>query len=337
MREVLRELRASYGAQLDDEIEGWIARLGDGAFPGMLCYQMGYVDHRFRPTAGHAGKRSRPLICLAVCEAVGGSWGDALSVAAGIELLHNFSLIHDDIEDHDPSRHHRPTVWKVWGEPQAINAGDAMLALAAWAVTGAPLSPSISLEMVSGFQEMSIALTRGQYLDMSFEGRQDVAPGEYLEMIGLKTAAILGYSAWAGATVGGADDASRRALRAFGEALGKAFQIEDDVQGIWGDPDKTGKVAASDLKNRKKTLPVLLGLERASGADRETLQAFYVGRMDDVSKVIAILAAVGAREACTEDVTRFRDDAEKALSGADLSRDSRDTLLALLAELTHGD
>lgn len=295
----LRALRERYGDALDSEMEAWIGRLGyPRQFPGMLRYQMGYVDERLRPSS-HPGKRVRPFLCLAVAEALSGDFTSALPIGAGIELLHNFSLIHDDIEDHDPVRHHRPTVWKVWGEPQAINAGDAMFAVAVRAASSLE-DPGLALGVAQQFGDTALALTKGQYLDMSFEQRDEVSADEYIQMISLKSAALIGFSTWAGALVGGGSDRQQSVMMEFGTNLGLALQVYDDINGIWGEQGQTGKQPHTDLINRKRTLPVLAAFEKASGDAREALQRFYSRQDDGVAPVLEVLTRTEARRAVQE-------------------------------------
>ncbi|MEI2691836.1 MAG: polyprenyl synthetase family protein [Anaerolineae bacterium] len=235
---------------------------------GMLRYHMGWVDPAMQPAVINSGKRIRPVVCLLACAAVGGAVEDALPAAAAVELLHNFSLIHDDVEDNSSTRRHRPTVWALWGVPQAINAGDAMFTLARLAlhgVTGRGVVAATALEASAIFDRACLRLTEGQYLDMSFEDRQDVAVEEYVAMIEGKTAALLSASLELGALLGGADEGTRRSLAEFGRGLGLAFQMQDDILGIWGDETITGKSAASDILARKKSLPVVYALARRRG------------------------------------------------------------------------
>jgi geranylgeranyl diphosphate synthase type I len=330
----LQDLSARYGRALDQVLTCRLRDDGDPVFVGMMQYQFGYVDEQLRPATTATGKRFRPLLCLLAAEAAGGSWESALTAAAAIELLHNFSLIHDDIEDRDPARRHRPTVWKVWGEAQAINVGDAVFAEATRTVLSCHPDTAMCLEVARGFSDCVLRLTEGQYMDMSFETRTDVLPDDYIRMIELKTAQLIAFSLWAGSRIGGAAADQQRALHAFGFDLGKAFQIHDDILGIWAPREVTGKEEAMDLQNRKKTWPVLLAAARARDDERVLLQTFLDRGHDDVFAVFAVLASTGARQAAEEEVARHMRAAELALKDAALPVQYVEELLALAAQLT---
>ncbi len=333
--DTLRGLQERYAPSVEREVRHWLSsRPGPAGLYGMLSYQMGHVDGALNPERAPAGKQFRPILSLLTCEAVGGTWETALPTAAAIELLHNFSLIHDDIEDRDPSRRHRATVWKVWGEAQAINAGDSMFALAGRALLETAI-PSQALDTLArSFHAMSLSLTEGQFLDMQFESRQDVTPVEYLDMIGRKTGALVAFSCLAGALIGGAGDQVQAALHEFGRDLGMAFQIQDDIQGMWGHPNATGKAAAKDLENRKKTLPVLMAMQRAQPEERRTLRDFYAYQRDDLPAIKAILDSTGARELSEETMARRQREAASALEAAHLDPHFRKVLESLAVQLT---
>lgn len=244
------------------------AAVGEPAHPserlfyGMLAYHLGWVDAQLRPARQDAGKRIRPMLCLLACAACGGDPAQALPAAAAIELLHNFSLIHDDIQDRSETRRGRPTVWALWGIAQAINAGDALFTIAhqaLWRLQERGVPAERILDVAERFDAACLMLTRGQHFDLLFEEATRVSIEEYLEMIRGKTAALLRAAMGIGARLA---DQPPENLEAFGEALGMAFQIQDDLLGIWGDPAVTGKPAADDLRARKKTLPVILAMDR---------------------------------------------------------------------------
>lgn len=296
-------------------------------FYGMLHYHLGWVDADFKPAHFDAGKHIRPVLTLLCCEASGGDWHTALPAAAAIELLHNFSLIHDDIEDGDPVRRGRPTLWKVWGSAQAINAGDALYTIAHMALNGLTdhnLPAERTLAARQRFDRACLVLTQGQYLDLVFESRASVTEAEYLYMVYGKTAALIEAACGLGALVNGGDLVSH--YEDFGRELGLAFQIEDDLLGIWGDPLVTGKPAGNDLRNHKKSLPVAYGLDRS-----EELRRLYAQAEVDVPAVMAELDRVGAREYAERLAAQHHQQALHALAAT--RRDNAAT--AMLRELAN--
>lgn len=266
-------------------------------FYGMLHYHLGWVDQDLQSVEAASGKRIRPLLCLLVASAAGGDWHQAIPGGSAVELIHNFSLIHDDIQDASPIRRGRPTMWQIWGANQAINSGDAMFSLAHIALSrmqerGVPAA--IVVQSLRRLDETCVDLTMGQYLDMSFEKTLDVAVGEYITMIEGKTAALLAFSAELGARVARQPEQTIQHYASFGRDLGLAFQVRDDILGIWGDESIIGKSSASDIATRKKSLPVLSGLEQSS-----ELRQLYTsaGSGDDfVERVVGLLEEVGARQ-----------------------------------------
>jgi geranylgeranyl diphosphate synthase type I len=262
---------------------------------GMMQYHLGWLDSALRPSRAAQGKRLRPVLCLMACEAVGGRVAHALPAAAAIELVHNFSLIHDDIEDASPTRRHRETVWRIWGVPQAINCGDglytvAYLKLGQLSARGVPLHRALTAQRL--LAETCLALTEGQYMDMSFEDEAEIDLDRYLSMIRRKSATLIASSTQLGAYLGGGDPQAVDAYREFGLNLGMAFQVIDDILGIWGTEEVTGKSAATDVLSRKKTLPVVFALGDPA------LQALYAREQlgeEDVPAVIEILERAGAR------------------------------------------
>lgn len=302
--EPLPSLLARYAGLVRGEMSASIPDASGALHPfyGMIAYHLGWVDRHFAPQTARAGKNLRPSLCLLLAEGLGGRAEDAAPLAAGIELLHNFSLVHDDIEDRSATRRDRPTVWSVWGEAQAINTGDAMFSLSHQLWLRTPLAdrdPAAFVEILRSLERTVLTLCEGQYLDMSGEGSLDLSSDAYLMMIAGKTAALIGESAWVGTRVGTADPVALAAARRFGVELGTAFQIRDDLLGIWGDERETGKSASSDIATRKMTLPVILALESDDAALRQALRARY-GALptggDDDTQVRALLEAAGAQE-----------------------------------------
>ena len=262
-----------------------------------IRYHLGYGDPAARP-----GKRMRPLLGLLAYASLSADWDRALPGAAAVELGHNFSLVHDDIEDGDAERRGRPTLWVRDGIPQAINTGDALftvsrVALHHLSVLG--FADGKVLRLMKLYDETCLRLCEGQYIDIAASARTEMQSVEnYFEMIGRKTAALISGSVESGAILACDDDETIRRFRNFGWALGLAFQINDDLLGIWGDEAATGK-EASDLARHKKTLPVLHAMEHASEVDRRTLADLYATPNPDHAAVaagLAVLERTGSRE-----------------------------------------
>lgn len=283
-----------YRPELEAELK---FAVGEATLPmyDMMRYHLGWTDERGNPLMATIGKRLRPILCLLACEAVGGDWHQALPAAAAVELVHNFSLIHDDIQDKSPSRRGRATVWHIWGQPQGINVGDGMHALALSSLlrleeAGVPHHKVVRAARILG--EASLKLCEGQYLDISYENRLDISINDYLEVIGCKTAALFRCSLEIGALLGTDDESLLMRLKLFGHNLGMTFQVHDDVLSLWGDEKITGKSNTSDILMKKKTLPIVYALENTKGEDRELLWSIYrkkVIEAADIEKVLHIL------------------------------------------------
>jgi geranylgeranyl diphosphate synthase type I len=267
----------------------------DLAMYDMMRYHMGWIDEHGRPQDA-GGKLVRPTLLLLACECVRGNWRSALPAAAAVELVHNFSLIHDDIEDGDEERRQRPTVWRIWGEPQAINVGDAMHSMARLAITWLDdkvISPKKILRAASILDKTCLELCEGQYLDISYESKSDINMNDYVLMTDLKTASLITCSVKLGALLGTDDEAIVQRFERFGRNLGMAYQIIDDVLGIWGDEP------FSDILKKKKTLPIIYALEHASDKDRSKLLEIYSKESINnagVRQVIDILNRLKAEE-----------------------------------------
>ena len=317
---------------VEDEMRAIVAAADLRAYAGlhgMLHYHLGWADADFEPASIPAGKRIRPMLCLLACEAAGGDPGAALPAAAALELLHNFSLVHDDVEDGSELRRGRPTLWKVWGIPKAINAGDALFTLAHSAfhrLRDRDVAIELQAKAHLRFCETCARLTQGQHLDLDFESRDRVTVDEYLEMIEGKTAALLAGSAAIGAIVAGSRRDGHYAQ--FGLKLGLAFQIQDDVLGVWGDPAVTGKSSASDVAGRKKSLPILFGLERSA-----ELRALYAEQDVDVARAVRALEQAGARDYASKMAGDYTQQAMAALDEAEPQGEAGEMLRRLALSL----
>ena len=266
----------------------------------MVRYHQGWTDPIGNSLAtSFAGKAIRPMLCLLACEALGVIWQQALPNAAALELIHNFSLIHDDIEDGDLERRHRPTVWSLWGIGQAIWAGNAMRILGDGALIGQGINAQQGAMASALLTEAYLEMMEGQYLDIHFEGRHGISVDDYLVMVSRKTGALVRCAMEMGALVATDDREAIEAFRRCGALLGLAFQIRDDILGIWGDEAATGKETGNDIRRRKKTLPVIYGLEHATGAARKIMRAIYSSQTVSevqVGQVLAILDEMGIAE-----------------------------------------
>ena len=280
-----------------------------GVQPGLRDahrYHMGWADAKGADVDGAQGKRLRPAVALLGADAVGGDPTTALPVATALEYVHNFSLIHDDIEDGDQFRHHRPTVWVVWGEPVAIVAGNAMLKVAdraARELADRNVAPDTAVVAQRAIAEAYLSMIEGQFMDIAFEARLDVTISEYLAMIERKTGALIEASLRVGGIVasnGGIDARVIDGLHRVGFALGRLFQIRDDILGVWGS-DETGKPVCGDILNRKKSLPAVHVLSSADAASAERFRAIYEQpELDgaDVETALDIMDACKTYEYC---------------------------------------
>jgi geranylgeranyl diphosphate synthase type I len=295
----------------------------------MLAYHMGWEEGR----QNAHGKRIRPLLVLLTTSAAGGEWENALPAAAAVELVHNFSLIHDDIQDGSELRRGRPTVWKIWGMPQAINAGDAMFALAHLATLRLTKTASSEIAISSShlLLETCLELTKGQFLDIGYQDRNDLTIDDYWPMVRGKTAALLAACTELGAIVAGTASAARIAFHSFGQSLGLAFQAHDDFLGIWGDAALTGKSSESDLITGKKSLPVLYGLTQKGQFAKRWLEGPITP--EEVPALAHLLELEGALRYTQETTARLTQQSLDALDATKAENAARDALEELAHQL----
>jgi geranylgeranyl diphosphate synthase, type I len=306
MPDELKTLSQTMLAALEEEMRAVLKIEDASPYYRMIHYHMGWMDEQFQPVKINSGKQIRPLLCLLTCQAAGGDWQQALPAAAAIEILHNFSLVHDDIEDASPTRRGRRTMWQIWGIEQAINTGDGMFALAHLALNRlieCGVAAPIVVTALRRFDETCVHLTQGQHADMDFERRAQVSVADYMAMITGKTAVLIALCTELGARIAGAPAETVAHYAQFGLDLGLAFQVKDDILGIWGDETLTGKSAATDIITKKKTLPVLFGLEQSAA-----MRQLYEGDVADeafVRQVIYHLDACGARAFAQERAAEY--------------------------------
>lgn len=282
-------------------------------------YVMGW-DETAGPPSTARGKRIRPALTLAAAAAVAGRERAliAMPAAVAVELVHNFSLVHDEIQDHDAERHHRPTVWALHGEGQAINVGDYLYVRAVQALSDGPGQPERRMRALSVLNRAITQMLAGQWLDLSFESRESVSVDAYLEMVAGKTGALVAAPLEMGVILGGEDDIAP-AMGAWGLRLGMAFQAQDDYLGTWGQPAETGKSNVNDIARRKKTLPVVFGLaDPAAGPIiRDAFQ--HAPEPGDVRGVVTALERCGADRFTREAARRFADEASEILEHLELA------------------
>jgi geranylgeranyl diphosphate synthase, type I len=242
----------------------------------MIAYHFGRLNENFTPRTARAGKSIRPALCFLSCESVRERACLAVPGALAVELLHNFSLVHDDIQDGSELRRHRAAVWRVWGVPQAINVGDGLFALAHLALATGKMEDDARSQVELAFSRTCLELCEGQFLDLSFRRDRRPTLEDYRLMATKKTASLFGCATEIGAILGAADAETVRTLRRFGRLIGEAFQVCDDILGVWGDEQRTGK-PADDIRDRQLGLPIVLALAQADGTDLERLTTLYAG------------------------------------------------------------
>ncbi|HLH45570.1 MAG TPA: polyprenyl synthetase family protein [Acidimicrobiales bacterium] len=305
-------------------IEETVARLGPGVRPPVQHHLDG------------GGKRVRAALVLLAAVAAGGAEEDGLPGAVAIELVHNFSLLHDDIIDEDTERRHRPTAWARYGLGQAVVGGDALALAALELLLADPTPPRVRAAAV--LAQATQAMIAGQADDMAFESRLTVTVEECLQMEEAKTGALLACAASLGAILAGAPPATVQALADFGSHLGIAFQAVDDILGVWGEPAVTGKPVGSDLLRRKKTLPVATALGR-SGDQADELRSILQGDLadGDVARATELLESCGARHDVMVFADTHLDMALQALRRVPLVQGPADELAALARFVTARD
>lgn len=328
------EILNSHISMIDDDIRATFkGRDSPKTLYNMMIYHMGWIDEDLNPVEQYRGKRFRPTMCLLTYNALSAVYDKALPAASAIELIHNFSLIHDDIEDSDEERRHKPTVWKIWGIPHAINAGDGMHVMAniaALRLRDLNATDRKIVQVIDILNKTILELCEGQYLDMSFEEKMDITVEMYTEMIAGKTAALIEASTWIGAILATEDADIIGHFRNFGRKMGLSFQIIDDIIGIW--ETETGKPKASDIRNKKKTLPILYAFKEASDEDKEILTKTYQKdtlNEADTTAVLMILEKVGAHDYSKKVAKNYADEALAELEKTGVHNESMEKLRTL--------
>lgn len=322
--EIDREMRSI----LDKNIPGNL-----GELRSMIAYHLGWEGDNAGPSV--QGKRIRPLLVLLSNHAAKGNWREALPAAAAVEFVHNFSLIHDDIEDQSHYRHHRETLWSKWGIAQAINTGDSMYTMSFDAILklSSSYSPSMVIDAYQILIDSCTLLTQGQYLDIARQSVSESAIGAYWPMIKGKTASLIRACTELGALTARANVERIKAFRTFGENLGMAFQVIDDYLGIWGSSEQTGKPSESDLVLGKKTLPILFGLQKKGAFAKRWVNGNIQAK--EVQELSKMLVDEGAAEFTQHEADRLTNEALAALKEGAFDAFERQPLEELALKLLH--
>ena len=314
-----------YREYLENALAASVPPLEDHAVNMLLRYHLGWSDQSGVPAAtpSSQGKALRPTLCMFACDALQGDPLHAAPAAAALELIHNFSLVHDDIQDQGMERRHQPTVWAIWGTEQALVAGDAMQSLGDLSTlrVGCNVPPDTSIRVSQLLTQSYLEMIEGQCRDLEFERREVIASDEYLDMIALKTGALIRSSTVIGATIATDDTETLEGVARFGRAIGRLFQIRDDYLGIWGDEAITGKSTDSDIVQRKKSYPVVYAFQHAAGTNRRELLRLYSKEEldeDDVNRVLDILNDLGADRQTDELTEATAQEARAALAMLEL-------------------
>ena len=289
----------------------------------------------YEPIAYHmalGGKRVRPVLALMACDALGGDLDNALDAAVGIEMFHNFTLLHDDVMDNADIRRGKPTVHRRWGDNTAILSGDTMLTIATQYV-----AKTCNPEVMDLFNKTAIEIYEGQQWDMDFENRIDVTVDEYIMMIRLKTSVLLGCALKTGALVADARDEDADLIYEAGVNMGLAFQLRDDMLDVWGDPATFGKEIGGDIMNNKKTFLLINAMQMAQGDDADELRHWlndpYATRDDKVAGVTRLYERLGVRELAEEAISRYNQLSIEAFNKLKISDDDKQAFVALANRL----
>lgn len=299
-------------------------------------------SHLYEPityTMDLGGKRLRPVLVLMACEAVGGDINRAITPAIGLEMFHNFTLLHDDVMDKADIRRGKPTVHVKWDDNTAILSGDAMLTMATQLIAQAPAD--VMPQVMDLYNRTAMEIYEGQQYDVDFETRNDVTVDEYIEMIRLKTSVLLGCACKMGALIGGADEATAQLFYKVGENLGLAFQLQDDMLDVWGDEATFGKAIGGDIMNNKKTFLLINAMQRATGDHKVELSLWLstpnASRAVKVPAVTAIYDALNLRSLSLDAINRYNDEALETLSKIAISDEARSEFANFITRLVKRD
>ena len=298
--------------------------------------------HLYEPisyTMALGGKRIRPVLVLMACEAVGGDIEKAIMPAVGLEMYHNFTLLHDDVMDKADIRRGKPTVHVKWDDNTAILSGDAMLTMATQLIAQA--DAAVMPQVMELFNRTAMEIYEGQQYDMDFESRGDVTVEEYIAMIRLKTSVLLGCACKMGALIGGADEATAQRFYEIGENLGLAFQLQDDMLDVWGDEATFGKAIGGDIMNNKKTFLLINACQRATDDNRIELALWLntenASRAVKVPAVTAIYERLGLKELSEAEIAKYNDKAMAAVFETAVDEPAKKAFIDLISRLVKRD
>ncbi|MGD0833102.1 MAG: polyprenyl synthetase family protein [Candidatus Dormibacteria bacterium] len=322
---------------LIDEALRWALPVQTSPLGKMCAYHLGWVGPDGQPTAGGSGKLLRAALALWACEACGGEVDWGIPAATSVELIHNFTLVHDDIQDGDVQRRHRPTVWAIWGAAQGINVGDGLFATAYMTLLAPGPRADRRMRAARSLSQAALEVIEGQCLDLALEGRPDTPRATYVRLITAKTGALLGASLEMGAILAGASARTVGKLRSAGRLLGQTFQMRDDWLGTFGDPQRTGKGRETDLARRKPTYPVISAYSRASYDEQRDLCGLFSesDAEDGERRIRDILAGLGEPAASAAATTQTAHAAVAAVASSGLERHWIDDFSAITEFVAH--
>jgi len=329
MKEVSTRLQMeidSISRKIEENLLSFFNKLPNDGLTNIIRYHMGWLNKDFKTENFYKGKRLRPILCSLVCKIAGGDVEKSYPAGMALELTHNFSLVHDDIQDKDLFRRGRETVWSIWGVAQGINVGDAMISLAHKALLDSDLDYYKKNRLIEILDSAIFKLCQGQFMDVSFEEREDVNIEEYLLMVEGKTCSMFEASVEMGTVLAEREDIIEQFV-SIARDFGLGFQILDDILGLWGDPKITGKPVGSDLRQNKKTYPIILGLKEKPETREIILNKNKTDK--DIEYLIQLFEKSGIKDICKDRASFYLTRAREVIESLPLDRDGIDLLLEL--------
>lgn len=330
----LKEEIAIISEKIEESLLDFFNKLPEDDLTNIIRYHMGWLNKNFEKQSAYKGKRLRPVLCSLICKLTGGVIEDSYPPGIALELTHNFSLVHDDIQDKDLFRRGRETVWSIWGVAQGINVGDAMIALSHRAILDSSLSYEKKCKLIALLDNAIFRLCQGQFLDISFESNANINIDDYLLMVQGKTCSMFEASVGMGIIVSDREELMNKFI-SIARNLGLAFQILDDILGLWGDPKITGKPVGSDLRQNKKTYPIILGIKEFPNIRGTILKRDKTDK--EIEYIISELEDYGVKERCQREVARYLLEARKMIEDLPLGEEERNLLLELTYYLESRD